>query len=117
MFAGVDENMTIAREEIFGPVQSIFKFSNVEEAIKRANNNSYGLVSGIITKDVENALEISNALQSGVVFVNTYASLFPNTPIGGYKNSGIGRELGKKCLDNYLESKTVIMKRPDRSLP
>lgn len=117
VFSGVDENMKIGREEIFGPVMSIMKFKTVDEVIERANNSEYGLVSGVATNSLETAIEISNALKTGMVFVNTYASLNTTTPFGGYKNSGVGRELGKNCLDNYLESKTVIIKRPDHSLP
>ena len=117
VFTGVDENMKICKEEIFGPVMSIIKFKTVDEVIERANNNDYGLVSGVLTNSLETALEVSNALRSGIVFVNSWASLNTTTPIGGFKNSGIGRELGKSCLDNYLELKTVIMKRPDKSLP
>lgn len=109
--------MTIAKEEIFGPVMSIIKFKTVEEVIKRANNTMYGLAAGVVTKNIDNAIEISNGLRAGLIFVNNWMSVGPNTPVGGFKNSGLGRELGQHSLRNYLESKTVIIKRPNRSMP
>ena len=102
--------MTIAREEIFGPVMSIIKFKTIEEAIKRANNTRYGLVSGVVTQSLDSAVKVSNAMQSGQVFVNCWAAMQPSTPFGGFKESGFGRELGQKSLDGYLETKTVIIK-------
>jgi aldehyde dehydrogenase (NAD+) len=117
VFSGVNDKMTIAKEEIFGPVVSVLKFNNVEEVIKRANNSSYGLAAGIITRDINNALKISNALRSGTVWINCYNAFASNTPFGGFKNSGIGRELGEYGLKNYTEVKTVVIRRPDDSLP
>ena len=87
--------MTIAKEEIFGPVMSIMKFKSIEEVIQRANNTCYGLAAGVVTKDLDNALEISNGIRAGLIFVNNWMSLGANTPFGGFKNSGIGRELGQ----------------------
>jgi len=117
VFADVKDDMTIAKEEIFGPVMSILKFKNVDEVIERANNSHYGLAAGLVTKSVDTALKVSNALRAGTVYVNCYDVFDANTPFGGYKDSGIGRELGEPGLRNYLESKTVIIKRPDDSLP
>jgi aldehyde dehydrogenase (NAD+) len=117
VFADVKDEMKIAKEEIFGPVMSIIKFKTIDEVIQRANATQYGLVSGIFTKSIDSAVEISNALRTGQVFVNCWMATNTNTPFGGFKNSGIGRELGQHCLSNYLESKTVIVKRPTRSLP
>ena len=117
VFGDVQDDMTIAKEEIFGPVMSIIKFKTVEEVIKRANNTMYGLAAGVVTKDLDNAIEISNGLRAGLVFVNNWMSVGSNTPVGGFKNSGVGRELGQHSLKNYLESKTVIIKRPNRSMP
>jgi aldehyde dehydrogenase (NAD+) len=117
IFGDVQDDMTIAKEEIFGPVMSIMKFKTVEEVIKRANNTMYGLAAGVVTKDLDNAIEISNGLRAGLIFVNNWMSVGPNTPVGGFKNSGVGRELGQHSLRNYLESKTVIIKRPNRSMP
>jgi len=94
VFGDVQDDMTIAKEEIFGPVMSIIKFKTVEEVIKRANNTMYGLAAGVVTKDLDNAIEISNGLRAGLVFVNNWMSVGSNTPVGGFKNSGVGRELG-----------------------
>lgn len=109
--------MTIAKEEIFGPVMSIMKFKTIDEVIERANNSQYGLGAGLVTKSIDNAMKISNALRAGTVYVNCYDVFDANTPFGGYKDSGIGRELGEYGLKNYQETKTVIIKRPDDSLP
>jgi aldehyde dehydrogenase (NAD+) len=117
VFSDVTDNMTIAKEEIFGPVMSILKFKTVDEVIQRANNSNYGLGAGVVTKSVETALKVSNALRAGTVYVNCYDVFDANTPFGGFKDSGVGRELGEYGLKNYLETKTVIMKRPDDSLP
>jgi aldehyde dehydrogenase (NAD+) len=117
VFTGVQDDMSIAKEEIFGPVMSVLKFKTVDEAIYRANNTAYGLASGVVTNSVDNALKISNAIRAGTVWVNTYAYLDATTPFGGFKDSGVGREGGSLNLDNYLETKTVIIKRPEDSLP
>jgi aldehyde dehydrogenase (NAD+) len=109
--------MTIAKEEIFGPVLSILKFKNADEVIQRANASHYGLAAGVVTRNVENAIKISNGLRAGTVYVNCYNVFDANTPFGGFKDSGLGRELGEAGLKNYLESKTVIIKRPDDSMP
>jgi aldehyde dehydrogenase (NAD+) len=117
VFAGVTDDMTIAKEEIFGPVMSILKFKTIDEVIDRANKSEYGLGAGVVTRSVENALKISNGIRAGTVYVNCYDIFDANTPFGGFKDSGVGRELGEYGLNNYLETKTVIMKRPDDSMP
>ncbi len=117
VFADVQDNMTIAKEEIFGPVMSIMKFKSIDEVIKRANASEYGLGAGVVTKNIDNAIKISNSLRAGTVYVNCYDVFDANTPFGGFKDSGVGRELGEAGLKNYLESKTVIIKRPDDSMP
>jgi aldehyde dehydrogenase (NAD+) len=117
VFSNVHDDMAIAKEEIFGPVVAIMKFKTVDEVIKRANYSSYGLGAGIVTKSLDNAIKISNALRSGTVWVNCYNAFDSNTPFGGFKNSGIGRELGEYGLRNYTEVKTVVIKRPDDALP
>ena len=109
--------MTIAKEEIFGPVMSILKFKNVDEVIERANNSHYGLAAGVVTQSLETAIKLSNGIRAGTVYVNCYDVFDANTPFGGFKDSGLGRELGEAGLRNYLESKTVIIKRPADSLP
>lgn len=117
IFADVTDDMTIAREEIFGPVMSVLKFREIDEVIARANDNEYGLGAGIVTKDINKALHLVNGLRVGTVYVNCYDVFQPTTPFGGFKNSGIGRELGPSGLDNYLEEKTVVYSRPAGSLP
>ena len=117
VFANVKDDMRIAKEEIFGPVMSIFKFSDIEEAIDRANNTQYGLAAAVFTQDINKALHVSNAIRAGQVYVNCYAAADYTLPFGGFKNSGIGRELGYKGLDPFLEDKTVVMTRPSGSLP
>lgn len=79
--------------QIFGPVQQIIKFTTLEEVIERANNTSYGLASGIITSDINKALGFAQAVQAGSVWVNCYDAITPQTPFGGYKKSGFGRDL------------------------
>lgn len=117
IFSDVQDNMTIAKEEIFGPVLSILKFKSVDEVIKRANDSHYGLGAGLVTKSVDNAIKLANGLRAGTVYVNCYDVFDPAAPFGGFKDSGLGRECGEAGLRNYLESKTVIIKRPDDSLP
>lgn len=104
--------MTIYQEEIFGPVMSIIKFSTYDEVIRRANNSQYGLGAGVVTQSIDLFQKLANALRAGTVYVNCYDVFDCNTPFGGFKNSGIGRELGEAALKNYLENKTVIIKRP-----
>jgi len=109
VFADVKDDMQIAKEEIFGPVMSVLKFSSVDEVIKRANNTSYGLGAGVCTSSITTALKLSNSLRAGTVYVNCYDVFDAAAPFGGFKMSGIGRELGEYGLKNYTEVKTVIM--------
>ena len=96
---------------------SILKFKDIDEVITRANNSHYGLGAGVMTNSVDNALKLANGLRAGTVYVNCYDVFDTTTQFGGFKDSGIGRELGPAGLNGYIESKTVIMKRPDDSLP
>jgi aldehyde dehydrogenase (NAD+) len=112
VFANVTDNMKIAREEIFGPVQSILKFKTIEEVIERANNTNYGLAAGCITNNINTALTFAQAVEAGSVWINCYDAVTPQTPFGGYKQSGFGRELGEAGLESYLETKTVTIKLP-----
>ncbi|XP_045488339.1 aldehyde dehydrogenase 1A1-like [Pieris rapae] len=114
VFANVKDEMTIAREEIFGPVQNILKFETLEEVLDRANDTNYGLAAGIFTSNVNTALQFSKHVESGNVWVNTYLALGPQAPFGGFKDSGIGRELGSDSLQEYLEVKTVTMALPKK---
>ena len=109
--------MKIAKEEIFGPVMSILKFKTIDEVIERANNTSYGLGAGIVTKSMDNAIKIANALKAGTVYVNCYNVISHHMPFGGFKNSGLGREGGEYGLKNFTEVKTVIVKIADGALP
>ncbi|KAM7423459.1 hypothetical protein PAMA_000014 [Pampus argenteus] len=110
IFTGVKDYMRIAKEEIFGPVQCIFSFKSQQEAIERANSSEYGLVSAVFTKSVDRALCVSAALETGSVWVNCYNALHAQTPFGGYKMSGNGRELGEYALAEYSEVKAVTIK-------
>jgi len=109
VFADVHDNMTIAREEIFGPVMSVIKFTSEEEVIRRANDTTFGLGGGVITKDVSRAIRVSNAIKAGTVYLNCYNVFDVAAPFGGFKQSGIGRELGEYGIHEYVEVKTVIM--------
>lgn len=110
VFADVSDDMIIAREEIFGPVQQIIRFKQMEEVLERANNSSYGLAAGIFTKDIEKANYFVQGLRAGTIWVNTYNAFGAQVPFGGYKMSGHGRENGEYALQNYTEVKSVVMK-------
>lgn len=109
VFTDVEDHMTIAKEEIFGPVMSILKFKTIEEAIERANNSNYGLAAGICTRDIGTALRYARDVRAGTIWVNCYDVFSHNTPFGGFKQSGIGRELGEYGLQLYTEVKTVVI--------
>uniref|UniRef100_A0A3P8R2A0 Aldehyde dehydrogenase domain-containing protein n=1 Tax=Astatotilapia calliptera TaxID=8154 RepID=A0A3P8R2A0_ASTCA len=108
VFGDVQDNMTIAREEIFGPVMQILKFKTLEEVVTRANDTKYGLAAAVFTKDIDKANYVSSGLRAGTVWINCYDVFGAQAPFGGYKASGVGRELGQYGLDNYTEVKTVI---------
>jgi aldehyde dehydrogenase (NAD+) len=110
VFADVEDDMTIAREEIFGPVMSIIPFKTVDEVVARANRTNYGLAAAVWTRDIKKAHAIANSVRAGTVWVNCYNVLDNRAPFGGFKQSGIGRELGEYGLQQYTEVKTVTMK-------
>ncbi|XP_062868471.1 aldehyde dehydrogenase family 1 member A3 [Trichomycterus rosablanca] len=110
IFSDVKDHMRLAKEEIFGPVQCIQKFKTQEEVIERANSTQYGLAAAVFTRSVERALSVSAALEAGTVWVNCYNALHAQTPFGGYKMSGNGRELGEYALAEYCEVKAVTIK-------
>lgn len=109
VFTDVKDEMKIAQEEIFGPVMSILKFKDAAEVIERGNRTFYGLAAAVWTKDVQKAIRMSNALKAGTVWVNCYDVFDARAPFGGFKMSGIGRELGQYALQLYTEVKTVYM--------
>ncbi|XP_013178893.1 PREDICTED: aldehyde dehydrogenase X, mitochondrial-like [Papilio xuthus] len=116
VFADVQDDMKIAREEIFGPVQSIFKFETFDEAVDRANDTNYGLGAGVITNDITTAMAFARHVRAGSVWINIYDHVTSQTPFGGFKDSGMGRELGEEGINNYLEVKTITMSLPKRPL-
>jgi len=109
VFAGARPDMRIAREEIFGPVVAFLPFKDEEEAIRLANDSVYGLSGSLWTRDVGRVLRVSRAVQTGVLSVNSSSSVHLEAPFGGYKSSGLGRELGLKALDLYTEVKNVFV--------
>ncbi|XP_035666435.1 retinal dehydrogenase 2-like [Branchiostoma floridae] len=115
VFTDVNDNMTIAKEEIFGPVMSIMKFKDIDDVIRRANDTTYGLVAAVYTKNLDTAMTMSNSLQAGTVWVNCYNRIYPQAPFGGFKASGLGRELGEYGLEQYTEVKTVTIKLPQKT--
>ncbi|WP_285769108.1 aldehyde dehydrogenase family protein [Peribacillus sp. SI8-4] len=110
IFADVEDDMTIAREEIFGPVMSVLVFDTVEEVIRRANDSDYGLAASVWTENIKTGHYISRKLQAGTVWINDVGLEWESMPFGGYKQSGIGREMGGEYgLENYTEVKSVYV--------
>ncbi|KAK1601640.1 hypothetical protein QYE76_053536 [Lolium multiflorum] len=108
IFTDVKEDMSIAQEEIFGPVMALMKFKTVEEAIQKANNTRYGLAAGVVTKNIDTMNTVSRSVRAGVIWVNCYFAFDPDAPFGGYKMSGFGKDMGIDALDKYLHTKTVV---------
>lgn len=109
VFADVNNQMRIAREEVFGPVLAAIRFSDLDEAAAIANDSPYGLAAGVWTQNMRRALKMSERLQAGTVWVNTYRAISFTSPFGGYKSSGLGRENGMEAVDGYLQTKSVWM--------
>ncbi|RME83275.1 MAG: aldehyde dehydrogenase family protein [Planctomycetota bacterium] len=107
IFTQVTPEMTIAQEEIFGPVLSVIPFETEEEALEIANNNPYGLAAGLFTRDFGRIQRFAQKLRCGTLWVNTYNMYHPSAPFGGVKESGFGRELGEEGLEEFLETKTI----------
>jgi aldehyde dehydrogenase (NAD+) len=107
VFAGVRNDMSIAREEVFGPVLSVMSFSDDEGAVRAANDTPFGLAAGVWTSDVRRAHRVAQAIRAGTVWINAYRAVGPMAPFGGYKSSGIGRENGLQAVAEYTELKTV----------
>ena len=107
LFSATSDDLTIAREEIFGPVLVALPYDSIEEVARRANDTPYGLAAGIWTRDLKKAHKLAALLKAGDVWVNTWSAGDPSAPFGGFKASGVGREHGREGLDAYLENKTV----------
>lgn len=107
IFVNVDDSMTIAKEEIFGPVVAAMPYDTLDDLIDKANDTEYGLAAGVWTQDLKSAHYIANRLKAGTVWVNCYNAFDAAVPFGGYKQSGIGREMGSYALENYTEVKAV----------
>jgi acyl-CoA reductase-like NAD-dependent aldehyde dehydrogenase len=107
VFADVTPDMTIAREEIFGPVLAAIDFADLDEAIERANATTYGLAAAVWTRDIKKAHHVARKLQAGTVWINTYNVYDTAAPFGGYKQSGFGREMSMHALEHYTQVKSV----------
>jgi betaine-aldehyde dehydrogenase len=109
IFDGANTRMRIVREEIFGPVVAIIPFADEAEAVRLANDTPYGLSGSIWSRDIGRALRVAKAVKAGVLSVNTNSSVHTEAPFGGYKMSGVGRELGMHALELYTEVKNVFV--------
>ena len=109
IFGGVRNDMRIAQEEVFGPVLSVIPFDSADEALSIANDSSYGLAAGVWTQDIRKIKHFSERLQAGTIWANTYRVISYMTPLGGYKNSGLGRENGQNVIYQYLHTKSVMI--------
>ncbi len=109
LLVDVNNNMRVAREEIFGPVGVVIKFKTEEEVIKMANDSNYGLGGGVFTRDINKAIRVAKSIRTGRVWVNTYNSFPAGATFGGYKESGIGRETHKTILDAYTQKKNILI--------
>jgi acyl-CoA reductase-like NAD-dependent aldehyde dehydrogenase len=107
VFADVTNDMTIAREEIFGPVLAVLPFEGEDEAVAIANDSAFGLAAGLWTKDIKRGHRVAHRLEAGTVWVNAYNRYDTATPFGGYKQSGFGRDMGPEALDGYLQTKSI----------
>lgn len=107
VFADVNDEMTIAKEEIFGPVISAIPFNDIDEVIERANKSQFGLAAGVWTENVKTAHYVASKVRAGTVWVNCYNVFDAASPFGGFKQSGLGREMGSYALNNYTEVKSV----------
>ena len=107
VFTGVKNSMRIAQEEVFGPVLAVIPFRDDEEALEIGNDVIFGLAAGVWTEDMRRAITMSERLQAGTVWVNTYRAFSYTTPFGGYKRSGLGRENGQEAIQEYLQTKSV----------
>ena len=110
VFSEVTDEMTIAKEEIFGPVMSVFEFVDEHEVITRANNTDLGLAGGVFTKDIQRAHRVVDELEAGTCFINSYNDAPVEVPFGGVKDSGVGRENSKAAIEHFSQLKTVYVR-------
>ena len=116
IFADVTNDMKIAQEEIFGPVVVIEKFHSEEEVIKLANDSIYGLGGGLFTRDLNRAIRVARAIETGRMWINTYNAFPAGAPFGGYKQSGIGRETHKVILEHYTQMKNILINLNEKTI-
>ncbi|WP_150121480.1 aldehyde dehydrogenase family protein, partial [Sulfitobacter sp. HI0023] len=110
LYADVNNDMRIAREEIFGPVGVAIPFDTEEDAVRMANDSDYGLIGTLWSRDISRALRVADRINAGQIFVNVWNTMSVQTPFGGYKNSGYGREKGIEAIHHYSHTKTVTVK-------
>jgi len=116
IFYDVDNSARIAREEIFGPVMSVIPFTDEADALRIANDTSYGLAAAVWTRDIYRALRVVKSLEAGIIWVNHMQPTYVEAPWGGYKMSGFGRELGKWGIEEYLETKQVYINLDEKPI-
>ena len=109
LLGNVTNDMRVAREEIFGPVACILKFKTEDEVVAMANDSEYGLGGAVWTRDINRAIRVARAVETGRMWVNTYNSIPEGAPFGGYKTSGIGRETHKVILEHYTQMKNIMI--------
>jgi aldehyde dehydrogenase (NAD+) len=107
VFTGVSNKSRIAQEEVFGPLLCVIPFKDEDHAVEISNDIDFGLAAGIWTKDLARAHRVARRIQAGTVWINTYRKNAPQVPVGGYKNSGLGREAGSEMIKEYMQSKSV----------
>jgi len=115
VFSNVTDNMKIATDEIFGPVQCLIKFKTIDEVIERANATTYGLAAGVVTNDLNKALTVANNVRGGSIWINCWDPCSPQAPFGGFQQSGFGKELGEDALKEYYQVKAVIIKTQQKN--
>ena len=109
IFTDCTDDMTIVKEEIFGPVMSVLVFDDEDEVIARANDTELGLAAGVFSKDIQRAHRVIHQLEAGICWINAYGNSPAEMPVGGYKQSGIGRENGVETLNSYTQTKSVYV--------